>query len=72
MITPSLVKDRRVTNPGNRLVGTWMIPNVFRMVAKTRHRGNPLEWWERRIDNHATHLDASRSDMVIEGQGADR
>lgn len=44
MIGSSLVKDRRVTNPGNRPVGTRMIPNVLRTSqrrdhAKTRWNG---------------------------------
>ena len=71
MIATSFVKDRRATTPGNRPVGTRMIPkpSVDRMM---RCNGIPLERWAPRIDNHATHLDASRPDMVIEGQGADR
>ena len=72
MIAPLLVKDRRATTPGNRPVGTRMIPNVFRTsqrrdTAETRANGGAQG-----IDNHATQLDASRSDKVIEGQGADR
>ena len=37
MIGSSLVKDRRVTNPGNRPVGTRMIPNVLRTSQRRDH-----------------------------------
>jgi hypothetical protein len=44
MIDSSFVKDRRATIPGNRPVGTRMIPNVFRKshrrdTAETRCNG---------------------------------
>ena len=42
MIGPSLVKDRRATNPGSRLVGARMIPNVPR---DSQQRDDPGTRW---------------------------